>query len=83
MSEDIRLGIRQEIVCLRATINEIQASVRDIEQQTNTIFYSTNTYSPGAKHTLLSTYLERLRDLKCKLSDINVKHDHCTKCIKF
>ena len=78
MSEHIIKNIRSNIVCLRATINEIQVTIQDIEHQTNMILQSKASYSDTTREQLLQTYLNKLHTLKYDLSSVNTKHKQCT-----
>lgn len=80
MAEKIGKAIREDIVCLRATLYEINSSIRNYEEQTDKILVSESSFSDESRNTLLQVYLEKLNSLKCQLSDVQVKHKFCKKC---
>ena len=82
MSEDFGKSIQSSIVCLRATINELTATIRNIETQTNKLLQSSDRYSDNIRQQLLSRYLENLNMLQQDLSQVHVKHTQCNN-IKF
>lgn len=82
MSENFGKSIQSSIVCLRATINELKATIRNIETQTNKLLQSSDRYSDNIRRQLLSKYLENLNMLQQDLSHVHVKHTQCND-IKF